>query len=122
MKAIMGTKITMTQLFDNSGVLIPVTIIKAEPNLVMEIKSKEKNNYISTKLGYKDKRAKSVTKPEQGVFKKLNATPKTHVREIRNMEGYKVGDYIDASTFNQGDIVDVQGHTKGHGFTGAIKR
>lgn len=122
MKAIMGTKITMTQLFDNTGILIPVTIIKAEPNIVMENKNQDKNKYISTKLGYKDKRAKSVKKPEQGVFNKLNAIPKVNVREIRNMTGYNVGDYLDVSIFNSGDIVDVQGYTKGHGFTGAIKR
>lgn len=121
MRYILGTKVGMTQLFDVDGKVLPVTIISAEPNKVIQIKTNS-NNTNSAKVGYKTIEAKKLNKAELGVFKKANCDPKQYIREFKNCEQLNVGDEIKVSIFNQGEYVDVQSITKGHGFTGAIKR
>lgn len=122
MKMLLGKKVGMTQLFLESGKAIPVTIIHAEPNVVLENKTIEKNGYVATKVGFGDVEAKRVNKPTMGTFKKINQDPKKHIKEFRNVQGYNVGDKICVDVFSTGDLVDAQAITKGHGFTGAIKR
>lgn len=122
MKMILGKKIGMTQCFCVDGKLVPATIIHVEPNVVLENKTLEKNGYISTKVGFYSVKEKSLNKPKLGYFKKNNCDPKRFIREFRDVSGYKVGDKLTVDTFAIGENVDVQGITKGHGFTGAIKR
>lgn len=122
MKMLLGKKIGMTQLFLEDGNVVPVTIIFAEPNLVLENKILEKDGYNSTKVGFIDIEEKKLNSPKKGYFKKVKSDPKKIIKEFRNVVGYNVGDKITVDTFKPGDCVDVQGITKGHGFTGAIKR
>lgn len=122
MKMLLGKKVGMTQAFLESGKVIPVTVIHVEPNVVLENKTKEKDGYVATKVGFISIKEKNINKPLQGYFKKIKQEPKRYVREFRDIEGYNVGDKLTVETFNAGDIVDVQGISKGHGFTGAIKR
>lgn len=122
MKMIIGKKVGMTQLFLENGKVIPVTVIHVEPNVVLENKTIDKHGYVATKVGYESVEEKTLNKPENGVYKKLNLEPKRYIREFRDVEGYNVGDKIEVDTFAAGDMVDVQAITKGHGFTGAIKR
>lgn len=122
MKALLGTKIGMTNLFDEEGKRYAVTIVYVEPNQVLGIKTQEKDGYVATKVGYETIKEKSLNKPELGIFKKVNCEPKRYIREFRNVSGYNVGDLIKVDAFNKGDYVDVQAFTKGHGFTGSIKR
>ena len=118
MKYIIGTKVGMMQVFDVNGKQLAATVVSCEPNVVLEIK---KNNNI--KVGYLDVEKKQrKTKAYNGIFTKVNTQPKEFVREFKGTEGYKVGDLISVDTFTKGQYVDVQGITKGHGFTGAIKR
>lgn len=122
MKALLGTKVGMTNLFDNEGKRYAATIIYVEPNQVLEVKTKDANGYVATKVGYETVKEKSLNKPKLSYFKKLNCEPKRFVRELRGVDGYNVGDLIKVDAFNIGDYVDVQALTKGHGFTGSIKR
>lgn len=122
MKMILGKKIGMTQCFCTDGKLVPATIIHVEPNIVLENKTLEKNGYISTKVGFYSVKDKSLNKPKLGYFKKNNCEAKRFIREFRDVSGYKIGEKLMVDTFAIGDNVDVQGITKGHGFTGAIKR
>lgn len=121
-KAILGTKIGMTQIFSQEGVLIPVTAIQIEPNYVVEVKTQATHGYDAVVVGYGQIRRNLVSKPVQGQFKKSGLTPTRHLIELRNVVGYQVGDQIQLSEqFQVGDCVDVQGTSRGHGFTGAIK-
>ncbi len=123
MKGILGRKVGMTQVFTNDGKLIPVTVVSVEPNVVMQIKTTEKDGYNAIQLGVEDKKEKNSSRASVGHAKKANTLPKRFVKEIREMEGsYQVGDKISASLFEVGDIVDVTGTSKGKGFTGVIKR
>ncbi|WP_339022675.1 50S ribosomal protein L3 [Spiroplasma endosymbiont of Crioceris asparagi] len=123
MKGILGQKLEMSQVFDENGKLIPVTIVLVEPNKVLEVKTTDKHGYKSLKLGTNDKRENLVNKPELGQFKKVNSQPKRFVKEIRDMEGFAIGQDIKvADLFQAGDIIDVTGVSKGKGFAGAIKR
>ncbi|MEF9984957.1 MAG: 50S ribosomal protein L3 [Malacoplasma sp.] len=122
MKMILGKKIGMTQCFCVDGKLVPATIIYVEPNVVLANKTIEKDGYLSTKVGFYSVKEKSLNRPELGVFKKVNCEPKRFIREFRDVTGYKVGDKISADIFSPGENVDVQSISKGHGFTGAIKR
>lgn len=122
MKMLLGKKVGMTQVFLESGKVIPVTVIHVEPNVVLENKTKDKNGYVSTKVGFVSVKEKVLNKPEQGYFKKIKQEPKRFIKEFRDVDGYNVGDKLTVSTFNVGDKVDVQAISKGHGFTGAIKR
>lgn len=122
MKRILGQKIGMISSFQQNGKLIPVTIISAEPNVVLEVKEKSKNGYDATKIGYLKVEEKSLNKAELGIFKKVNTAARKFVKELKNVSGYAIGDEIKVSEFNVGDHIDAQAYSKGHGFTGAIKR
>ena len=122
MKSILGTKVGMTQVFTTSGKKIPVTVIYAEPNQVLGVKTLEKDGYVATQVGYWNIKEQNVNKPLKGIFKKSNSETKRYIRELRDVSGYEVGSNLDCSVFEQGELVDVQAYTKGHGFTGSIKR
>ena len=123
MKGILGRKAGMTQVFTKDGKLIPVTVIEVEPNVVMQVKTVEKDGYNAIQLGVFEKKEKLANKPEMGRAKKANTTPKRFLKEIRDYDGtVNIGDVITANTFEVGDVVDVTGTSKGHGFTGVIKR
>ena len=123
MKGILGRKIGMTQVFTQDGKLIPVTVVSVEPNVVMQVKTVETDGYNAIQLGVFEKKEKRSTAPEVGHAKKANTTPKRFLKEIRNVEGiYALGDKIDASVFEVGEVVDVTGTSKGKGFQGTIKR
>lgn len=123
-KAILGKKLGMTQIFSANGVVIPVTVVEAGPCFVLQVKNKSTDGYESVVVGYDDKRENIVSKPLLGQFKKANVTPKRYIKEFKfeNSNEYNVGDTIDASIFSEEDMVDVSGVTRGHGFTGTIKR
>ncbi|AXY26518.1 50S ribosomal protein L3 [Suicoccus acidiformans] len=123
-KGILGTKVGMTQFFTENGELIPVTVIQAEPNVVLQVKTNETDGYEAVQLGFQDKREVLANKPHKGHVAKADATPKRFIREFRDVElgEYEVGQEITVETFAVGDIVDVTGTSKGKGFQGAIKR
>lgn len=122
MKMILGRKIGMIQSFLENGDRIPVTVIEASPNVVLETKTQEKDGYVATKVGFMEIEEKKLNKPELGYFKKLKVNPTKYVKELRDVTGYNPGDKINLNVFTTGDLVDVQAITKGKGFTGAIKR
>ena len=124
MKTIIGRKIGMTQIFDESGKVIPVTVIEAGPCVVAQVKSTETDGYNAIQLGFGDVKESKLNKPEKGHFSKANLPLKKHLREFRvdSINEVKVGDEIKADAFAAGDKVDVQGITKGKGFQGVIKR
>ena len=123
-KAIIGKKIGMTQIFDEKGNVVPVTVIEAGPCNVVQIKTVEIDGYDAIQLGYGDVKEYKVNKPERGHFKKADVKPQKHLREfkVEDVNSHKVGDVIKVDTFSEGDIVDVQGISKGKGFQGVIKR
>ena len=122
-KTIIGKKIGMTQIFDEVGSVIPVTVIEAGPCVVTQVKTAESDGYNAIQLGFGDVKEKHLNKPLKGQFTKSKLALKKHLREFRveNAEE-KVGDEIKADVFAQGDRVDIQGTTKGKGFQGVIKR
>ncbi|GGA51582.1 50S ribosomal protein L3 [Paenibacillus physcomitrellae] len=124
MKGILGKKLGMTQLFTAEGNVVPVTVIEAGPNVVLQKKDVENDGYEAVQLGFSDKKEKSANKPEVGHAKKANSTPKRYVREIRGIDlaGYEVGQEVKADVFAEGEFVDVTGISKGKGFAGVIKR
>lgn len=122
MKMLLGKKVGMTQVFLETGQVIPVTVVHVEDNIVLENKPLEKDGYVSTKVGFISVKDKVLNKPEKGYFTKINQEPKRYIKEFRNVDGYNVGDKIDVNTFKAGDLIDVQATSKGHGFTGAIKK
>ena len=123
MKGILGKKIGMTQVFANDGKLIPVTVVSVEPNVVMQVKTKETDGYEAIQLGFATKKEKHSNKPEIGHAKKANTAPKRFLKEIKGVEGnYELGQEIKCDIFEAGEIVDVTGTTKGKGFQGVIKR
>ena len=124
MKGILGRKIGMTQVFTKSGKLIPVTVISVEPNVVTQIKTKENDGYGAIQLGFETKREKLATKASIGHTNKANTTPKRFFKEIRGVDinNYSLGQEIKTDIFEAGEVVDVTGVTKGHGFQGVIKR
>ncbi|WP_427867640.1 50S ribosomal protein L3 [Mycoplasmopsis arginini] len=122
MKGILGRKVGMTQLFTSEGKLIPVTIVEVKPNVVTNVLTEEKNGYVATQLSLEDKKKSQIKKPEVNYFKQANTTPKRFVKEIRNMSGFNLGETLDASIFEGGDVVDVTAISKGKGFAGTIKR
>ncbi|MEG1971797.1 MAG: 50S ribosomal protein L3 [Oscillospiraceae bacterium] len=122
-KAIIGRKLGMTQLFNENGTFIPVTVIEAGPCVVVMKKTAENDGYESVQLGFGDVSAKHVTKPQQGHFAKNDVAPKRELKEFRfDEDNHNVGDIIKADTFAVGDKVDVMGTSKGKGFQGVIKR
>lgn len=113
----------MTQVFEKNGHLIPVTIVHVEPNVVLGLKTKDKDGYVSTVLGYKITKSNRLNKPQQGIFKKNKQDVRKVIREVRNMDGHEIGSVLKINDlFVNGQWIDVQGVTKGHGYTGAIKR
>ena len=124
MKGIIGKKIGMTQIFDEKGNVIPVTVIETAGNVVTQVKTIETDGYNSIQLGYGEVKAKHLNKPLEGHFKKAGVENKKHLREFRmeDVTNYKVGDEVKADIFVAGEKVDVQGTTKGKGFQGVIKR
>ncbi|MFG6117290.1 50S ribosomal protein L3 [Halobacillus sp. MO56] len=123
-KGILGRKVGMTQVFSENGELIPVTVVQAEPNVVLQKKTIENDGYESLQLGFADQKKNRVNKAGQGHADKANTTPKRYVREIRNvnLDDYEVGQEVKVDIFEAGDIIDVTGTSKGKGFQGAIKR
>ena len=123
-KAIIGKKVGMTQIFDESGRVIPVTVIEAGPCVVAQKKTMENDGYVSVQLAFGDVAEKKLTKPELGHLKKAGVSPKKHLKEFKldNAADLEVGAEIKADLFAEGDHVDVTGISKGHGFQGAVKR
>ena len=123
-KGIIGKKIGMTQIFDEKGNVIPVTVIEAGPCVVAQKKTAEKDGYDAVQLGFADVKEKHLTKAEKGHFEKAGVTMKKHLKEFRldDCSAINVGDVITADTFAAGDKVDVTGMTKGRGYTGCVKR
>ncbi len=123
-KGILGKKIGMTQVFDDNGDAVPVTLIKVEPNVVLQKKTVESDGYEAIQLGVEDKRVKLSNKPNLGHFEKAETTPKRYVREIRlaDMAEYEPGQELKCDIFDAGDYVDVTGKSKGKGYQGVIKR
>ena len=123
-KAILATKVGMTQIFNEDGVLTPVTVLQAGPCVVTQVKTEENDGYKAVQVGFVDKREKLVTKPVKGHFDKAGVAYKRYVREFRleNAEEYSVKDEIKADIFAAGDKIDATAISKGKGFQGAIKR
>ena len=128
-KGILGRKLGMTQIFDAAGNLIPVTIIDATPNVVLQHKTVENDGYVAVQVGFVDKRENLANKPELGHVAKANTAPKRFIREFRFSEAkgnellsYNVGQEIKCDIFAAGEVVDVTGTSKGKGFAGTIKR
>ena len=124
MKAIIGKKVGMSQIFDENGKVIPVTVIEAGPCVVVQKKTSEKEGYEAVQLGFEDVPERKLTKPEMGHLNKAGVAPKKYLREfdLENAAELNVGDIIKADTFKEGDFVDVTGTSKGHGYQGVIKR
>ena len=124
MKGILGRKIGMTQVFTTDGKLIPVTVIEATPNVVLQKKTVETDGYNAIQVGFEDKREKLANKPEKGVVAKANTAPKRLIKEFRfdEMMSYEVGQTISVDSFVAGEVVDVTGTSKGKGYQGVIKR
>ena len=123
-KAIIGRKLGMTQLFSADGKVIPVTVIEAGPCPVVQVKTLERDGYAAVKLGFDEVNEKELNKPEAGLFKKTGIAPRKALKEFRldDAATYTVGSVIECDAFAAGDKVDVSGVSKGHGFTGVIKR
>ena len=122
-KAILGTKLGMTQIFAEDGKVIPVTVVKAGPCTVIQTKTVETDGYESVVVGFGDVKEKSLNKPMKGIFAKANVAPKKYLREFRFEEAtLAVGDEIKAEVFEAGEKVDVSGISKGKGFAGPMKR
>lgn len=123
-KGILGRKVGMTTVFTTDGKQIPVTVVSVEPNVVTQIKTKENDGYDAIQLGAFSKREKLSNRPEMGHIKKANTEPKRFLKEIRdvNVSEYTIGQVLEASIFEAGEIVDVTGTSKGKGFQGVIKR
>ena len=123
-KAILATKVGMTQIFNEDGVLTPVTVLQAGPCVVTQVKTVENDGYKAVQVGFVDKREKLVNKPQKGHFDKAGVSYKRYVREFRleNAEEYSVKDEIKADIFAAGDKIDATAISKGKGFQGAIKR
>ena len=122
-KAILGKKVGMTQIFSEKGEAIPVTVVKAGPVTVIQVKTQEKDGYAAVKVAFEDIDKKRVNKPDMGQFAKAGCTPKRYLRELKlDKTDYELGSEIKCDSFAAGDMVDVTGITKGHGFSGTIKR
>ena len=123
-KAIIGKKVGMTQIFDETGKVIPVTVVEAGPCVVTQKKTVETDGYVAVQLGFEDIKESKLSKPEAGHLKKAGVEAKKNLKEFRleNAESMNVGDVIKADTFAAGDWIDVTGISKGHGYQGVVKR
>jgi len=124
MKGILGRKLGMTQVFTIEGTLIPVTVVEVKPNVVLQKKTKDVDGYEAVQLGYEDGKEQRSNKPAIGHAKKANTAPKKFIKEFNydEMLNLEVGSEVKADIFKAGDIVDVQGTSKGHGYNGTIVR
>lgn len=122
MKGILGRKLGMTQVFTEDGKLIPVTVIEATPNVVMQKKTVETDGYEAVQLGFEDVKEQRATKASKGHAAKANTAPKRFIREIKGMNDLEVGSLVKVDIFSAGDMVDVTGVSKGKGFSGTIVR
>ena len=124
MKAIIGKKVGMSQIFDENGHVIPVTVIEAGPCTVVQKKTAEKEGYAAVQLGFEDIAEHKLSKPEMGHLNKAGVSPKKYLREfdLENAAELNIGDVVKADTFKVGDFVDITGTSKGHGYAGVIKR
>ena len=123
-KGIIGKKLGMTQIFDEKGNVIPVTLIEAGPCVVAQKKTVENDGYAALQLAYEDAKEKHLTKAQLGHFKKAGVSPKRHLKEFRleDCSAYEVGSVVTVETFAAGEKVDITGITKGRGYTGCVKR
>jgi large subunit ribosomal protein L3 len=123
-KAIIGKKVGMTQIFDDNGKVVPVTVIEAGPCVVVQKKDAEKDGYSAVQLGFQDEKERKLTKPELGHLKKAGVSFKKHLKEFKleGADALNVGDELRADVFAEGDRVDITGTSKGKGFAGVIKR
>lgn len=120
MKFILGEKLNMTQIFDDSGNVIPVTLVKAEPNVILVVRTKEKDGYEAVQVGFGSKKEKKIRKPEKGHFKDLGMF--RHVQEFRAPDQFERGAKLDVTQFSEGDTVKISGISKSKGFQGVVKR
>ncbi len=122
-KAILGRKVGMTQIFGENGEIIPVTVIKSGPCLVLNVKTKEKDGYNAIQLGFERCKESKLNKPLLGIFKKLGFPPFKIIKEVRvvNASDFAPGQELKVDVFQEGELVDITGRSKGHGFTGHIK-
>ena len=124
-KFILGTKVGMTQIFDETGISVPVTVVEAGPCIIVQKKNVGVDGYDALKVGYIEVPEKKLNKPEYGVFKSVGATPHKHMKEFKpdKVDSFEVGQVINAGDmFQTGDMVDISGISKGKGFQGVIKR
>ena len=123
-KGLIGKKIGMTQIFDEAGNVVPVTVVEAGPCTVTQIKTMENDGYEAIQVGFGDVKVSRVNKPMKGHFDKADVAPKKTLKEFRldSIDGIEVGNILKADTFEVGEVVDVKGTRKGHGTAGAIKR
>ena len=123
-KALLGRKIGMTQIWDADGHLVPLTVVQVGTNVVTQVRTEEVDGYSAIQLGFGEIDSRKVTKPLQGHFEKAGVTPRRHLAEVRTSEhdSYELGQELDAATFEAGQSVDVSGTTKGKGFAGVMKR
>ncbi|KAA2264737.1 50S ribosomal protein L3 [Solihabitans fulvus] len=124
MKGILGTKLGMTQVFDDNNRIVPVTVVKAEPNVVTQVRTQEKDGYSAVQLAFGAIDPRKVNKPVTGHFTKAGATPRRHLVELRTTDAgeYEVGQEVTAEVFEAGAVVDVVGTSKGKGTAGVMKR
>lgn len=124
MAAILGRKVGMTQVFDAQGNLVPVTLVEAQPNVVVGVRTHERDGYRAVQLGFEEVPERRVNRPLRGVFRRAGVSPRRVIREVRLREGedYQVGQEISVAVFREGDRVAVTGTSKGKGFAGAMKR
>ena len=121
-KALLGTKVGMTQIFAEDGTFIPVTVIQAGPCVVTQKKTVTTDGYDATQIGYGDVQPKRLNRPLLGHLRKAGVSPKKHLIEVRGSSDLSVGDVLDVSTFSEGDLVKVTGVSKGKGFQGVVRR
>jgi large subunit ribosomal protein L3 len=123
-KGLLGTKLGMTQMWDENNRIVPVTVVAASTNVVTKVRKPETDGYNAIQVGFGEIDSRKVTKPEAGQFAKAGVTPRRHVAEIRTSDAgsYTVGQELPADTFTAGDVIDVTGTTKGKGFAGTMKR
>lgn len=123
-KALLGRKLGMTQVWDEEGKLIPVTVVQVEKNVVTAIRTQDGDGYTALQLGFGTLDERKVTKPMAGHFAKAGVTPRRHLAEVRtpDADSYALGQELGADTFEAGSLVDVSGNTKGKGFAGVMKR
>jgi large subunit ribosomal protein L3 len=124
MKGILGRKLGMTQIFNEEGHVVPVTVIEAGPCVVLQKKQVESDGYTAVQIGFADKKVSRATKAETGHAAKANTAAKRYVRELRgvDIDGYEVGQQLGADVFEAGDVIDVMGTSKGKGYAGPVKR